>query len=1231
MKKSFVLIATFMFFCLFPLGAKADNEITNAYLYQDPPKINNSAYGSEYSQIEYRVLTSWYNVTDNIEMQDGDQFEKNKEYELNIKIIANEGYAISRSISIDYGNTTQSDFYVETGDPEFTDSTYQTVVRYNTTLEKYKIYNDIYISTGGLKIGEKPVYYENSIPNLNITQQWYNATDDKIMTDNDLFERNKKYEYILTIKPKSKYKISKYISVWGDFYNTYMEEYYEKVLLVNTEKEYKVKYRYDTSQENGIIKDPLEVDLSSLKPGIEAIFVSSDDPRYQIEQSWTELDSNGNDIRQLSPTDVFEKDKYYRYDVRVIPNDGYILSSHYNIDFSKTENIGYFKEIWSNGWYDYRTITVDTYDREIDGIYNLNTYNASPHIGEKIELVTEYDTGYDYGYTINNQSWYNVTDSRQMSSEDVFENGKTYRLNIRIDAKQGHKFADEIHSDLTYLENSDFYVENGSEVSLDNYTYEVSYIFRMQKQPNVVYGPVNLDLITPVIGGRVTSLPEYEGLIITETWYNKTDDRELTNNDYFEANKIYEYSVKTKLKPGYSYSNDFYFKKTSNKYNYEGGGMPTDEGFINHIIFITSDEIEDESLIVGEFPVNIKSPEIGKKQPYITSCIFDCDIEQSWTELDSNKNEVRILDANDVFEKNKLYRYKVTITPTNKKFSENVAVPDFYSIEYTPYYDDLNYTLNKDKLDVAVDFDTSTSEESIINEITIDDLNNISSGQNMNYSNFSDPKIDIVQKWFKIEDNGLETKLSTNDVYEMDAVYRYYMEITPTGNYHLSPNFKVNIESDQIDDVYDYFDNGTYYFGAYIIISDNYKKTPKISIDSEYYDKDNRMLNIPFGIDTVSINVLSDVDNWSVENYNYNSYEVVRENDKIIISNLDQLDLTWSSGFTIVTDETEQYNPFSQYINFKIVKSQVVNPTLSGYEGSYDGSAHTITVIGGEGGEIVYSTDSNNWSSTLPTATEVGTTIVYAKVIPDEYHFGIPPVSANITINEHTGPRPNDIVITGRQLTYNSQLQELVETSKNDTVYYSLENELNSSNYQQGSTIKPTATNAGEYTIYYYIPASDTYTELKGSLTATIAKIDAINPNVRGYNGYYDGSAHTVTVTGGEGGTVEYSTDNQNWSSTKPEFTEIGENTIYIRINPDINHNAIELVSVRIIIRDPEAFLKGDINNDGSLTLLDIRLTLQRILNNDYTDQEKQIMDYNEDDSVTLLDIRLLLQAILNQ
>ncbi len=61
-----------------------------------------------------------------------------------------------------------------------------------------------------------------------------------------------------------------------------------------------------------------------------------------------------------------------------------------------------------------------------------------------------------------------------------------------------------------------------------------------------------------------------------------------------------------------------------------------------------------------------------------------------------------------------------------------------------------------------------------------------------------------------------------------------------------------------------------------------------------------------------------------------------------------------------------------------------------------------------------------------------------------------------------------------------------------------------------------------------------------------------------------------------------------------------------------------------------DSAMKGDINNDNQVTLLDVRLMLQKVINNNYTDEEKQIMDYNDDNNATLLDVRLFLQQVVN-
>ena len=76
----------------------------------------------------------------------------------------------------------------------------------------------------------------------------------------------------------------------------------------------------------------------------------------------------------------------------------------------------------------------------------------------------------------------------------------------------------------------------------------------------------------------------------------------------------------------------------------------------------------------------------------------------------------------------------------------------------------------------------------------------------------------------------------------------------------------------------------------------------------------------------------------------------------------------------------------------------------------------------------------------------------------------------------------------------------------------------------------------------------------KGTLTITKAAASALGLSVTNYSGTYDGSPHklTATVTVSSGTTIQYSTDNTNWSNTNPQYTNVGTYTVYVRA---VNNN----------------------------------------------------------------------------
>ena len=105
--------------------------------------------------------------------------------------------------------------------------------------------------------------------------------------------------------------------------------------------------------------------------------------------------------------------------------------------------------------------------------------------------------------------------------------------------------------------------------------------------------------------------------------------------------------------------------------------------------------------------------------------------------------------------------------------------------------------------------------------------------------------------------------------------------------------------------------------------------------------------------------------------------------------------------------------------------------------------------------------------------------------------------------------------------------------------------------------------NAGTYVIDADISHTDyIFNTVPCELTVNKADITA---NVTGFNGAYDGNAHSVkvsvTTVGNRGYKLAYSLDNSVFSSEKPVFTSvISKTAIYIRITAD-NHNDLSLTS----------------------------------------------------------------------
>ena len=132
----------------------------------------------------------------------------------------------------------------------------------------------------------------------------------------------------------------------------------------------------------------------------------------------------------------------------------------------------------------------------------------------------------------------------------------------------------------------------------------------------------NLEINGPVIGEHPDFLENDDNITVVEQkWTNRTDDVEMTENDTFEENKKYYYSVTYDMKESKPYqfenfSNNRYHKKTDGTCGAKG--MPSNR-CIYKTLFFTGDTN----------PLLVKNGDIvitNKIIPYANSKIQDLDI-----------------------------------------------------------------------------------------------------------------------------------------------------------------------------------------------------------------------------------------------------------------------------------------------------------------------------------------------------------------------------------------------------------------------------------------------------------------------------------------------------------------------------------------------------------------------------------------------------------------------------
>ena len=247
----------------------------------------------------------------------------------------------------------------------------------------------------------------------------------------------------------------------------------------------------------------------------------------------------------------------------------------------------------------------------------------------------------------------------------------------------------------------------------------------------------------------------------------------------------------------------------------------------------------------------------------------------------------------------------------------------------------------------------------------------------------------------------------------------------------------------------------------------------------------------------------------------------------------------------------------SQHVAYASITKIIMNDiSVTGYEGTYDRVAHSITVTGyPEGSTITYSTSETIPSTTNPEFTNIGSYTVYFIIECDNYESfeGSETIiieSKKVTVSGIIANDKDYDGNTSATLDYtNVVINGLIEGDELVVLATGTFDNSNAGNYK--TVYISNISLSGSSVINYDL-------DLLGNQSTTKASINKIDMNltVTGYNGDYDKEIHKVIINGApDNSTINYSIDGITYSTTNPEFINAGTYNVYYNIyNPNYNN-----------------------------------------------------------------------------
>ena len=307
--------------------------------------------------------------------------------------------------------------------------------------------------------------------------------------------------------------------------------------------------------------------------------------------------------------------------------------------------------------------------------------------------------------------------------------------------------------------------------------------------------------------------------------------------------------------------------------------------------------------------------------------------------------------------------------------------------------------------------------------------------------------------------------------------------------------------------------------------------------------------------------------------------------------------ITWKGvGYTTGTNINVNYAPTDtdncnsatqvQYT----AKVNKVAGTFSCSNKTYNGTEQTAcTCTGG--------TMSNHKKTNAGTYTATCTADANHTLSTTSIEWKMNKYTPSITLSAATGTVDYNASTTFNATpTTISNCQGTLTAASANTSYVNITGGASNSNVASG-TAKTITWNGVGYTTGTNINVNYTPTDTNNcnsasqkQYSAKVNKVDATCPTVTAYSGTYDGNSHTVTVSGGSGGTIKYEKSIDNGSTytdqgtTNPVRVSVGTTYVKVRVVGDANHNNVTCDTKTIKISQRTVTVTAPTVNSSTLT-----------------------------------------------